>query len=121
MLFFPCFVFTNAYTGNCINISLYSFLRNEKGPAAMYHAMQQQQQQQIQKLRGLIAVPVSPPMPMHHALQQQQQQKPTFYLTGKFQVPNGITRAPPQHFMPVKTTMEPHGQGQGFSNIKVRM
>lgn len=88
----------------------------------MYHAMQQQhqQQQQIQKLRGLIAVPVSPPMPMHHALQHQQ--KPIVYLTGKFQIANGITRAPvQQQYMPVKTTMEPHvmGQGQGFSNIKV--
>lgn len=102
-------------------VSIFHFLLKcrfltKKGPGAMYHAMQQQPQ----KIRGLIAVPVSPPMPMHHALQHQH--KPIVYLTGKFQVPNGITRPPSQQFLPMKTTMEPPVMSQpqqGFNNIKV--
>uniref|UniRef100_A0A336MGL1 CSON001423 protein n=1 Tax=Culicoides sonorensis TaxID=179676 RepID=A0A336MGL1_CULSO len=87
-----------------------------------HHAMQHQTQQQQmipQKIRGLIAVPVSPPMSMHQVMQQQQHQpKPIVYLTGKFQIPNGITRQPPsQQFLPVKSTIEP-SHGQGFNNIK---
>ncbi|XP_063703622.1 uncharacterized protein LOC134833283 [Culicoides brevitarsis] len=86
------------------------------GPVAMYPITQpaqvQQQPQAIQKLRGLIAVPVSPPMSMHHALQLQQ--KPIVYLaTGKYPMP---TRAPQVPIVQPAHVME--HQAQGLSNIK---